>query len=151
MIFAIAAIKNWHIWQIDFITVFLNRLLYDNMHMIQLIRFKKEKNLVCKLNQSLYELKQSFWIWYKTLTKFLQEIGFKKNQWDARLWFDRKQQIYLTIYVNDVKLIDSNEANLNTVYQQIVNKFKIKNLDKIHYYLDMKMIYNYQQQKIHLS
>src|SRR5437667_6296884 len=55
------------------------------------------------------------------------------------------------IYMNDVKLIDSNETDLDTVHQQIVNKFEIKNLDKIHHYLSMKMIYNHQQQKIHLS
>src|SRR5436190_20104407 len=32
-----------------------------------------------------------------------------------------------------------------------MNRFEIKNLDKIHYYLNMKMIYDHQQQKIHLS
>ena len=57
----------------------------------------------------------------------------------------------MTIYIDDVKLIDSNEMNLDTIYQQIVNRFEIKNLDKIHHYLDMKMIYDCQQQKIHLS
>src|SRR5436189_4954468 len=55
------------------------------------------------------------------------------------------------IYVDDVKLIRSNKSDLDTVHQQIANKFEIKNLDKIHHYLNMKMIYNYQQQKIHLS
>ena len=55
------------------------------------------------------------------------------------------------IYIDDVKLIDFDEADLNTIHQQIVNKFKIKNLNKIHHYLDMKMIYDHQQQKIHLS
>src|SRR5205814_1675388 len=55
------------------------------------------------------------------------------------------------IYIDDVKLIRFDEVNLDIVYQQIVNKFKIKNLNKIHHYLDMKMIYNHQQQKIHLS
>src|SRR5436190_24398006 len=54
------------------------------------------------------------------------------------------------IYIDDVKLIESDKADLNTVHQQIVNKFEIKNLDKIHHYLDMKMIYDHQQQKIHL-
>ena len=47
------------------------------------------------------------------------------------------------IYINDVKLIDFNETDFDTVYQQIVNKFEIKNLDKIHHYLNMKMIYDY--------
>ena len=64
MIFAVAAVKKWHVQQIDFITIFLNKLLHDNMHMIQSIEFeeekRKEKNLICKLNQNLYELKQSF-------------------------------------------------------------------------------------------
>src|SRR5436190_6998914 len=55
------------------------------------------------------------------------------------------------IYMNDVKLIDSNEADLDIIHQQIVNRFEIKNLEKIHHYLSMKMIYNCQQQKIHLS
>ena len=55
------------------------------------------------------------------------------------------------IYINDVKLIRSDEADLDTVHQQIADRFEIKNLDKIHHYLDMKMIYNCQQQKIHLS
>src|SRR5436190_22686535 len=55
------------------------------------------------------------------------------------------------IYINDIKFIRSDEVNLDTVHQQIVNRFKIKNLDKIHHYLRMKMIYNCQQQKIHLS
>jgi len=56
-IFTVTVIKKWHVQQIDFITVFLNKLLYDNMHITQLIEFKKEKNLICKLNQNFYKLK----------------------------------------------------------------------------------------------
>src|SRR5947207_11229522 len=55
------------------------------------------------------------------------------------------------IYIDDVKLIESDEADFDTVHQQIVNRFEIKNLNKIHHYLNMKMIYDCQQQKIHLS
>ena len=47
------------------------------------------------------------------------------------------------IYVDDVKFIRSDEADLDAVYQQIADKFKIKNLDKIHHYLNMKIIYNH--------
>src|SRR6266496_2082008 len=57
----------------------------------------------------------------------------------------------MTDLFDDIKLIESDEADLDTVHQQIADKFEIKNLDKIHYYLKMKMIYNHQQQKIHLS
>src|SRR6266516_6737948 len=53
--------------------------------------------------------------------------------------------------MNNIKLIESDKADLDIIHQQIVNRFEIKNLDKIHHYLSMKMIYNHQQQKIHLS
>src|SRR5205085_12277931 len=55
------------------------------------------------------------------------------------------------IYINNIKLIKSDEADLNIIHQQIADRFEIKNLDKIHHYLSMKMIYDCQQQKIHLS
>src|SRR5436190_15824331 len=55
------------------------------------------------------------------------------------------------IYVDDIKLIRFDKADFDTIHQQITNKFEIKNLNKIHHYLDMKMIYNCQQQKIYLS
>ena len=60
-------------------------------------------------------------------------------------------QFLIIVIAKIVCIIESDEVNLNAVHQQIVNRFKIKNLDKIHHYLDMKMIYDCQQQKIHLS
>src|SRR5947207_7662466 len=53
--------------------------------------------------------------------------------------------------MNDIKLIGPNETDLDIIHQQIADRFEIKNLDKIHHYLGMKMIYDHQQQKIHLS
>src|SRR5947207_7527952 len=53
--------------------------------------------------------------------------------------------------MNDIKLIGPNETDLDIIHQQIADRFEIKNLDKIHHYLSMKMIYDHQQQKIHLS
>ena len=47
------------------------------------------------------------------------------------------------IYIDDVKLIRSDKADLDAVHQQIADKFEIKNLDKIHHYLKMKMIYDH--------
>ena len=50
----------------------------------------------------------------------------------------------------NIKFIEFDKADLNTIYQQIADKFEIKNLNKIHHYLNIKIIYNCQQQKIHL-
>ena len=71
MIFTVTAVQDWHVKQINFITAFLNELLSETVYMIQSIDYKEESNLICKLNQDLYDLKQSSRIWYKTLTDFL--------------------------------------------------------------------------------
>ena len=56
MIFAVAAAKGWFIKQIDFITAFLNRVLEEINYMIPPIKYEEE-DLICKINQDLYELK----------------------------------------------------------------------------------------------
>ena len=48
------------------------------------------------------------------------------------------------LYVDDIKLIKLNKADLDAIHQQITDRFEIKNLDKIHHYLDMKIIYDYK-------
>src|SRR5436190_22594500 len=66
-----------------------------------------------------------------------------------------EKNIYLIFYINDVKLIESDEYILDKISCQIVKHFQITNLDQIHYYLDMKIKIDHQSQcqdlTIHLS
>ena len=68
--FAVIVVKNWFVKQINFITVFLNRILSDDeiIYMKQLISYESKTNLqlICQLNQDLYDLKQCVKIWYDT-------------------------------------------------------------------------------------
>ncbi len=45
----------------------------------------------------------------------------------------------MILYVDDVKLVESDEVILDSISQQIVAHFDIKNLDHTHHYLEMKM------------
>src|SRR5205809_7483635 len=62
-----------------------------------------------------------------------------------------EKKIYLTLYVNNVKLIESDEHALDEISHQIVKHFQITNLDQVHHYLDMKIKFDHQNQTIHLS
>ena len=62
-----------------------------------------------------------------------------------------EKKIYLTFYVNDVKLIESDKHALDKISCQIVEHFQITNLDQIHYYLDMKIKFDCQNQTICLN
>ena len=150
MIFAVAAVKDWFVKQIDFITVFLNEILEETIYMILSIKYAEE-NLICKLNQKLYRLKQSFRIWYDMLTAFLKKIDFTVSNWDTDLWYHKDKKIYLTIYVDNIKLIESDESMLDSICEQIAKRFDINKLNETHHYLEMKMIQDQEWKQIQLS
>jgi len=106
---------------------------------------------VCKLNQGIYGLKQSSRIWYETLTKLLRELGFTPSKWDGGLWFHKEKQVYMMLYVDDVKLVGPDEAILDSISQQIAARFDIKNLGHNHHYLGMKVEQDHESKTIRLS
>src|SRR5438034_4943518 len=107
-----------------------------------------EENLVCKLNQELYRLKQSFRIWYDMLTAFLKKIDFTASNWDAGLWYHKDKKIYLMIYIDNIKLIGLDESMLDSICEQITKRFDINKLSKTCHYLEMKMMQDQEQKQI---
>ena len=65
VLLALATQLGWFVDNIDFVTVFLNGSIdgYD-IFVKYLLAYKVGINLVCKLPQALYGLKQSSRIWY---------------------------------------------------------------------------------------
>src|SRR5438034_9060138 len=57
-----------------------------------------------------------------------------------------EKKIYLILYINNVKFIESDEHALNEISCQIAEHFQITNKDQIHHYLDMKIEINHQAQ-----
>ena len=43
------------------------------------------------------------------------------------------------IYVNDIKLIESDESMLDSICEQITKRFDINKLNETYHYLEMKM------------
>src|SRR5947207_790025 len=62
-----------------------------------------------------------------------------------------KKKIYLTLYINNIKLIGPDKHALNEISHQITEHFKITNKGQIHHYLDMKIKVDHQNQTIRLS
>ena len=62
---AIAAYFDYEMWQMDVKTAFLNENLKDDVYMIQPEGFVSPKNAekVCKLQRSIYGLKQASRSW----------------------------------------------------------------------------------------
>ena len=61
ILLSIAAHKNYEIWQMDIKTTFLNGSLVKTIYIVQLEGFiaKAQEKKVCKLQKSIYGLKQA--------------------------------------------------------------------------------------------
>ena len=111
----------------------------------------EEGDLIYKINQGLYRLKQLPKIWYDTLTAFLKELGFTTSNWNTGLWYHKEKQVYLTLYIDNIKLISPDKSKLDFICEKIANRFNIKNLSTTHHYLGMKVMQDREQKQIRLS
>jgi Reverse transcriptase (RNA-dependent DNA polymerase) len=80
--------QNWSLYQIDMKNTFLQGILNEEVYMTMLLGHEKlnDSNFVCKLNKSIYALKQSSQAWYEKLSSYLIFYDFKISNADHSLF-----------------------------------------------------------------
>ena len=86
LLLALAAKNNWPLLQLDVNNAFLNGDLEEEVYM-QLpqgysVNQKSQVPLVCKLQKSLYGLRQASRQWYSKFSNFLLTLGFTQSKSD---------------------------------------------------------------------
>lgn len=101
----------------------------------------KLTNPLCRLNKSLYGLKQSSRQWNHKLTTILLSPGFKQSQADHSLFTRNSDSIItiLLVYVDDVVLTGNSLEDINSVKQLLDAKFIIKNIGELRFFLGQEI------------
>ena len=102
------------------------------------------ENLVCRLNKSLYGLKQSGRNWNKMLSDYLTENDFVQNPADHCVYTKQigKERAIVVIWVDDLVIAASNDDLLSDVKKTLAVKFKMKDLGKLKHFLGIEFDQN---------
>ena len=139
-ILAVAAAENYDLKQFDIKTAFLYGNLEEDIYMRQPIGFEDSTERVCKLNKSLYGLKQSPRCWNNRFKQFLLEFKLEQSASDPCIYFNHynNETLILAIFVDDGLIASSSIIKTNELLQGLEQQFEITqgNLD---YFLGMEI------------
>ena len=147
IILVIAAREDLELRQMDFDTAFLNGFLDELVYMEQPEGFEigDPKIKVCKLNKSIYGLKQAARVWFLAISELLRSLSWNQMEIDPCLFVKISKTgklMYLLLYVDDT-VIALHKDDLNEWEQDkkmIANKFKIKDIGELFWILNMKVV-----------
>ncbi|KAK8669804.1 hypothetical protein V6N13_104573 [Hibiscus sabdariffa] len=109
ILLAVVAFHDYVIWQMDVKTAFLNGKLEEGVYMTQPEGFVTPENAgkVCKLQRSIYGLKQASRSWNLRFNEAIQEFGFIRNEDEPCVYkkFSGSIVSFLILYVNDILII----------------------------------------------
>lgn len=131
MILAIAVVLNLKLRQFDVKTAFLYGELEENVFMKQPFGFNDNGNSVCKLQKSLYGLKQASRCWNKKFKHFIEKFGFVACASDPCVFVYKYMDniVILAIYIDDGILAGNNNDFLDKVIEHLRQQFEIKVVD----------------------
>ncbi|RVW34517.1 Copia protein [Vitis vinifera] len=109
ILLSLAVNQDWCLQQLDIKNAFLNGDLEEEVYMEIPPGFEESmaKNQVCKLQKSLYGLKQSPRAWFDRFTKAVLKLGYKQGQADHTLFVKKSHAgklAILIVYVDDIIL-----------------------------------------------
>ncbi|KAF6767306.1 Zinc finger, CCHC-type, partial [Kalmanozyma brasiliensis GHG001] len=147
------------IYQMDVVTAYLNGDIDTDIHMrvpplapdMELAgttpadrnpTMNKNTSVVCKLNKSLYGLKQAGQNWYQKADSTLIQMGFTRNEHDPALYTKTIGQgppVLLTLYVDDVLIFAKEKRDADNVMEQLRSHFKMTGGDELSYILGIQV------------
>ncbi|KAM2605233.1 hypothetical protein TB2_034053 [Malus domestica] len=155
ILLAIAVYHDYEIWQMDMKTAFLNGYLEEELYMTQPEGFvsKSEKTKVCKLQRSIYGLKQASMSWNIRFDTEIKTFGFTQNEDDNCVYKKvvGEEVVFLVLYVDDILLFGNDTAILSSVKVWLSKTFHMKDLGDASYVLGIKLYRDRSRKLIGLS
>jgi hypothetical protein len=144
-VIALSAINNWHIHQLDVNNAFLHGDLQEDVYMtVPQGVITSKPNQVCKLQKSLYGLKQPSRKWYEKLTSLLLAHQYTQSTSDHSLLIKKSATTFtvMLVYVDDVIIAGNSLLECQHIKSILHTAFKIKDLGQLKYFLGLEVAHS---------
>ena len=136
----LATANNWVTEVIDVVAAFLLSDLEEDVYVEFPEGCKWTEHKTAKLNRAIYGLKQASRSWYNEVTERILHQGWSRCDDDPCLFIKSDNSgniMIILIYVDDIALISNSANNIQDMKKMLGDKFPIKELGPIGYYLHM--------------
>uniref|UniRef100_A0A6V7M0T8 Integrase catalytic domain-containing protein n=1 Tax=Bracon brevicornis TaxID=1563983 RepID=A0A6V7M0T8_9HYME len=136
---SIAGRRGFFVKHLDAKTAFLNGKLSKTIYMRQPPNYVDEgkPEFVCRLNKSLYGLKQAAKAWHDKLDEVLHNMGFEKCPSDHCLYrtMEGEPEVYLAVHVDDMIIASKSSRRIEAVKEALNREFSITDMGDLKFYL----------------
>ena len=101
-----------------------------------------KEDLVCKLNRSLYGLKQSPRCWNRKFNQHMKSLGFKESNADPCIFtrINKNETVEIVaVYVDGLILVSETKQDMLEMKQSLSDSFKMKDLGELRYCLGTRV------------
>ncbi|GKB26844.1 retrotransposon protein, putative, ty1-copia subclass [Tanacetum coccineum] len=155
ILISIAAYYDYEIWQMDVKTAFLNGYLDEDIYMVQPEGFvdPNHPRKVCKLQRSIYGLKQASRSWNKRFDEEIKRFGFAQNLDEPCVYqkASGSNVTFLILYVDDIIIMGNHIPSLQSVKDYLGKCFAMKDLGEAAFILGIKIYRNRSKRLIGLG
>jgi hypothetical protein len=135
VVLSIALSLKWETRQLDVKNAFLHGKLTEVIYCRQPTGFIESTCLehVCRLNRSLYSLKQAPRAWYQRFATFITSIGFTCSRTDMSLFILQCAEgtAFLLLYVNEIVLTASSTQLLDRITTSLRSEFAMMDMGSL--------------------
>ena len=141
---SLAATHNWDLHQLDIKNASLHGDLQEEVYMEQPPRFVAQGKIgkVCRLQKSLYGLKQGPCAWFDKFSQVVEKFGLQKSKSDHFVFYRNSSSsiILLVVYVDNIVITGSDSTGISSLKSFLHGQFHTKDLRMLRYFLGVEVI-----------
>ena len=150
---AFAVQHDFLIHQMDVETAFLNGKLNEEIYVQQPEGYVKrgEEHLVCKIEKSLYGLKQSSRNWNKAFRESVEKVSFTQTSADPCVFIRKKDTFtIIALHVDDLMILAENILEMQRLKDSLKVQFTMKDMGELHYYVGVCIVQDKEREQVYL-